>query len=646
MYKRFLSLCLAVTLLLSILAFAPVNVRAASQMTTSAQCLSIIKELEGFSGKPYKDTDGKYTIGYGTRCPDALVSKYMQTPMTEAEAEAELIKEMVSYETAVNSFIDRHGLSYNQGQFDALVSLVFNVGTSWLTKGTTLIRALADGAGANDLIYAFSIYSMSGGSRSIGHVKRRLAEANMYLNSQYSRTPPSHYSYVLYDPNGGTLDSSNVQGYDANLTAVPVPTATYAGYTFQGWYTKASGGTKVTKLDASTKTLTLYAHWSNGGSAPAPSVPEEPSVPSGTAIPAVEIEVTGSTVNVRSGPGLTYNVIKTVGRGTKLTVTATHEASGYLWGKSSLGWLCLDYTNFDSVQQTPPAQQPQEPQAPSQGGKVIGTVTSNTLNVRREPDGTIIGRLGRGDQVEILEQKTSWGRVWGRYTGGWICLTSYVSLETSSEQAPTPEAPETDNAVYGTVVNASTLNVRSTPEGKIVGKLFRGNTVQITEQKTVAGRTWGKCSKGWICLTGYVELSDSEPEAVKTYATVVTANKLNVRTAPDGSICDGLLKGTKVEILEQKTVNGRLWGRCSKGWICLWDYVRIDTVSADSEGNGRMGVVDASALNIRKGAGTNYDVVGKLYRGASVEILEEKTVNGTPWGRCSKGWICLSYVDF
>ena len=132
MNKRFLSLCLAVALLVSIFAMAPLQVRAASQMTTSEACLSVIKELEGFSGKPYKDTDGKYTIGYGTRCPDELVSKYMNTPMTKEEADAELRKEMVSYEKAVNAFIDRHSLSYDQGQFDGVVSLVFNCGTSWL----------------------------------------------------------------------------------------------------------------------------------------------------------------------------------------------------------------------------------------------------------------------------------------------------------------------------------------------------------------------------------------------------------------------------------------------------------------------------------------------------------------------------------
>ena len=66
MNKRFLSLCLAVALVLSIFATVPIRAHAASQMTTSENCLSIIKALEGFSGKPYKDTDGKYTIGYGT----------------------------------------------------------------------------------------------------------------------------------------------------------------------------------------------------------------------------------------------------------------------------------------------------------------------------------------------------------------------------------------------------------------------------------------------------------------------------------------------------------------------------------------------------------------------------------------------------
>ena len=52
----------------------------------------------------------------------------------------------------------------------------------------------------------------------------------------------------------------------------------------------------------------------------------------------------------------------------------------------------------------------------------------------------------------------------------------------------------------------------------------------------------------------------------------------------------------------------------------------------------------ASSLRIRSGAGIGNTILGYLSNGAKVTILEEKTVNGTPWGRIDKGWICLDYV--
>ena len=110
-----------------------------------------------------------------------------------------------------------------------------------------------------------------------------------------------------------------------------------------------------------------------------------------------------------------------------------------------------------------------------------------------------------------------------------------------------------------------------------------------------------------------------------------------------------------MEILERKTVSGRQWGRCSQGWLCLRTYAKVETVTvtqqkpaADTNTNTAklIGTVTASALNIRKDAGTGCTVVGKLYKGEKVEILEKKTVSGDVWGRCSKGWICLDYVQF
>ena len=57
-----------------------------------------------------------------------------------------------------------------------------------------------------------------------------------------------------------------------------------------------------------------------------------------------------------------------------------------------------------------------------------------------------------------------------------------------------------------------------------------------------------------------------------------------------------------------------------------------------------MGTITGNELRVRSGAGTSYKIVGVLYNGAKVEILETKTVNGTQWGRIAKGWICMDYV--
>ena len=53
--------------------------------------------------------------------------------------------------------------------------------------------------------------------------------------------------------------------------------------------------------------------------------------------------------------------------------------------------------------------------------------------------------------------------------------------------------------------------------------------------------------------------------------------------------------------------------------------------------------VTASALNVRAGAGTNYDVVTKVKKGEAFTIVEESE----NWGRLKSGagWICLDYTE-
>ena len=64
---------------------------------------------------------------------------------------------------------------------------------------------------------------------------------------------------VTYDANGGTVSPTSGSYTDTPLT---LPTPTIDGcYTFDGWYTAKTGGTKVESSYTPTTNTTLYAHW-------------------------------------------------------------------------------------------------------------------------------------------------------------------------------------------------------------------------------------------------------------------------------------------------------------------------------------------------------------------------------------------------
>ena len=65
---------------------------------------------------------------------------------------------------------------------------------------------------------------------------------------------------ISFNANGGSVGTSKkTVEYGSTLGTLPTPTRT--GYTFTGWYTAASGGSKVYSTTKSTKSMTLYAQW-------------------------------------------------------------------------------------------------------------------------------------------------------------------------------------------------------------------------------------------------------------------------------------------------------------------------------------------------------------------------------------------------
>ena len=182
-----------------------------------------------------------------------------------------------------------------------------------------------------------------------------------------------------------------------------------------------------------------------------------------------------------------------------------------------------------------------------------------------------------------------------------------------------------------------------------------------------------------MLVVGLVCCSRTDAPTNETVKGTITYENLAVHKKTDSAsrVRGQLPLGFEVEILEQKTVDETVWGRIDKtylpdgkkvkeGWINL-KYVQIgDSADTNDEPpvvepeiiipeepaqqpetvpvNVNMGTVTAGELNIRKGADSGYEVVGTYLKGARVEILETKTVEGTLWGRTNLGWVGMGYV--
>ncbi len=764
MKKRILSIVLAAALLIALIPLSAITVSAASEFTASQEMIDLLKRFEGFSLYPYWDYS-QWTVGYGTRVPDGKLAEYKANGIPQDEAEALLAEFLENMGDDLNSFIDKFGLTMTQAQFDALLSLSFNCGTSWLYKPSTLRTAVVEGWTGDDFVFAFAQWSNSGNETIPGLIRRRLSEANMYLNGVYELSVPAEYSYVQFNPNGGESEIK-VQGYIVDTAPEIRAVPTYDSFVFDGWYTDPTGGEKVTKLDAGVKGYMLYAHWRAGDGADAPqdttqeitgtTVNYEKQIATGVLNsfqqpvkgalvvdayqngevvkivseytdasgikwgkvsndggwinlsytqdfvateeddgPGIKVTVTGSDVNIRRGPGTAYAVVGRADQGDTLEITATAIGGGYTWGKSAKGWIALKYTNYDTVvngqqPEQKPEEKPEEKPDESQKEETVvvtGKVKlqSGRLNVRSGPStgyGTV-GSLANGETVKIYEIKKSGTMEWGRIDQGWISL-SYVALdqndaqpeqkpEEKPEQKP-EQKPENNNSTTGVtgkvVVTSGRLNIRSGAgtNYSVVGWLSAGETVTITEQKTVGGTPWGKTAKGWVCMN-YISVSSSSGNNNNTGSTGNTSgnentgsvkgkvsadgNMLRVRTGPGSSyaIAGYLEDGASVEILEQKTVGATVWGRIDKGWISL-NYVKLDSTASapeqdkeDSSNSDTVnGTVIADVLNVRSDAGTNNRIVGRLYNGQKVTILETKMVGTVKWGRISTGWISMDYI--
>lgn len=107
------------------------------------------------------------------------------------------------------------------------------------------------------------------------------------------------------------------------------------------------------------------------------------------------------------------------------------------------------------------------------------------------------------------------------------------------------------------------LNVRTGPNGKIIGNLKRGAKVEFLEHKEQDGKRWALVSR-YAEAWGYVfgaYLKCNGQDEIGPICTVAdpTGTPLNVREEPNGRILGTWDNGVRVRPYEEKRHNGKLW---------------------------------------------------------------------------------------
>ena len=143
-------------------------------MKTTIEGRRLIEAREGVRLKAYRDSVGIWTIGVGHTSAAGPPAVVPGLGITAAQASDILSQDLAQFERAVAQAVTVPLASH---EFDALVSLAFNIGAGAFAR-STLVRRLnaGDRAGAAE---AFLMWANAGGKQVL--LRRRKAERRQFL---------------------------------------------------------------------------------------------------------------------------------------------------------------------------------------------------------------------------------------------------------------------------------------------------------------------------------------------------------------------------------------------------------------------------------------------------------------------------------
>ncbi len=157
-------------------------------MTPSENLFGFLANYEGDAGRhrptPYKvDSSGKWTIGFGH---EILPGEDFSNGLSEEESWKLLRKDVKKHADAINQWAAENNLKLTQQQFDALVSLRFNLGSLGVAP-KLMGHILSGNATPEQIRKEFEDIISTETGRKEGLWQRRRDEADMFFNNDYRR---------------------------------------------------------------------------------------------------------------------------------------------------------------------------------------------------------------------------------------------------------------------------------------------------------------------------------------------------------------------------------------------------------------------------------------------------------------------------
>ena len=142
-------------------------------MNISEKGIKLIKNFEGCRLEAYKCPAGIWTVGYG----HTGSTVHQGLKISQSEADSLLKTDLIIHCNNVSKLVK---VPLNQNQFDALVSLEYNIGYGNFSRSTLL--KLLNAKNYKDAAEQFAVWRLGGGKILPGLVRRRKAEKDLFLS--------------------------------------------------------------------------------------------------------------------------------------------------------------------------------------------------------------------------------------------------------------------------------------------------------------------------------------------------------------------------------------------------------------------------------------------------------------------------------